>query len=109
MSVGEVPKMKSADNIAPSIIGDGGAGFIGSILSITGATLTHLIVVVDALTYAGNQGSLAGLSGQENFRFVQGDICDRSYRPTVTKKALTLLPTLQLNLDRSILTSCLRP
>jgi len=53
MSVGEVPKMKSATTrIARRLLVTGGAGFIGSILST--ATLTHLIVVVvDALTYAG--------------------------------------------------------
>ncbi len=58
----------------------GGAGFIGS-------NFVHYwcqtypddyVVVLDALTYAGNRRNLAGLEGQENFRFVCGDICDRS-------------------------------
>jgi len=58
----------------------GGAGFIGS-------NFVHhwckqypedRVVVLDALTYAGNRNSLADLEGRENFRFVQGDICDRS-------------------------------
>lgn len=35
------------------------------------------MVVLDALTYAGNRKSLADLEGHANFRFVQGDICDR--------------------------------
>ncbi|MCX7595174.1 MAG: dTDP-glucose 4,6-dehydratase [Fischerella sp.] len=58
----------------------GGAGFIGS-------NFVHhwcknypndRIVVLDALTYAGNLANLAGLQEHENFRFVQGNICDRS-------------------------------
>lgn len=57
----------------------GGAGFIGS-------NFVHhwceqypgdRVVVLDALTYAGNPKNLADLEGQANFRFVQGDICNR--------------------------------
>ncbi|MBW4649956.1 MAG: dTDP-glucose 4,6-dehydratase [Kastovskya adunca ATA6-11-RM4] len=58
----------------------GGAGFIGS-------NFVHYwcqrypdnwVVVLDALTYAGNRRNLVGLEERENFRFVQGDICDRA-------------------------------
>ena len=58
----------------------GGAGFIGS-------NLVHhwcskykrdRIVVLDALTYAGNRQNIAPLETNTNFLFVQGDICDRS-------------------------------
>ena len=58
----------------------GGAGFIGG-------NFVHYwcdrypedrVVVLDALTYAGNQRNIAGLEGRENFRFVQRDICDRA-------------------------------
>lgn len=57
----------------------GGAGFIGS-------NFVHYwcdrypndrIVVLDALTYAGNPRNLESLEERENFRFVEGDICDR--------------------------------
>ncbi|NRB09913.1 MAG: dTDP-glucose 4,6-dehydratase [Richelia sp.] len=57
----------------------GGAGFIGS-------NFVHhwcqnypqdRVVVLDALTYAGNRNNLATLEDKENFRFVQGDICER--------------------------------
>ncbi|MEO0405991.1 MAG: dTDP-glucose 4,6-dehydratase [Cyanobacteria bacterium P01_A01_bin.135] len=60
------------------IIITGGAGFIGS-------NFVHhwcqtypgdRVVVLDALTYAGNRANLAGLEGA-NLRFVEGDICDR--------------------------------
>ena len=58
----------------------GGAGFIGS-------NFVHhwcknyggdRVVVLDALTYAGNRQNLASLEKQDNFRFVKGDICDRA-------------------------------
>jgi dTDP-glucose 4,6-dehydratase len=58
----------------------GGAGFIG-------ANFVHywrkqhpqdVIVVLDALTYAGNPASLAAAEGQPGFTFVHGDICDQA-------------------------------
>ncbi|MBD2690831.1 dTDP-glucose 4,6-dehydratase [Anabaena catenula] len=58
----------------------GGAGFIG-------ANFVHhwcrvypndRVVVLDALTYAGNLLNLELVQEHENFRFVQGDICDGS-------------------------------
>ncbi|MBD2628594.1 dTDP-glucose 4,6-dehydratase [Trichormus variabilis] len=58
----------------------GGAGFIG-------ANFVHhwcrvypndRVVVLDALTYAGNILNLELVQKHENFRFVQGDICDGS-------------------------------
>ncbi len=58
----------------------GGAGFIGAnfVLHWCGAYPDDRVVVLDALTYAGNRRNLAFVEGRENFRFVQGDICDRS-------------------------------
>lgn len=58
----------------------GGAGFIGS--NFVHHWCEHYksdrVVVLDALTYAGNRNTLKELEGLENFRFVQGDICDRA-------------------------------
>ena len=34
------------------------------------------IVVLDALTYAGNRNNLTSLEAKDNFRFIKGDICD---------------------------------
>ncbi len=57
----------------------GGAGFIG-------VNFVHYwserypddrVVVLDALTYAGNLASLESVSGREQYRFVKGDIVDR--------------------------------
>ena len=63
-----------------SLLITGAAGFIG-------ANFTHYwrrehpsdrIVVLDALTYAGNRGNLAGLEGAPDFHFVHGDIRDQA-------------------------------
>ena len=57
----------------------GGAGFIGS-------NFVHYwlerhpgdrVVVLDALTYAGNPANLAAAEGRDGFSFVHGDICDQ--------------------------------
>jgi dTDP-glucose 4,6-dehydratase len=57
----------------------GGAGFIGS--NFVHHWCEHYpddrVVVLDALTYAGNRQNLATLEEQGRIRFVVGDICDR--------------------------------
>lgn len=56
----------------------GGAGFIGANFCHYW-TATHPedhLVVLDALTYAGNLSSLHPLVAQQRLRFVKGDICD---------------------------------
>ncbi len=57
----------------------GGAGFIGSnfVYHCISTDGDRRIVVLDALTYAGNRATLAPLETLPNFRFVQGDIGDR--------------------------------
>jgi dTDP-glucose 4,6-dehydratase len=58
----------------------GGAGFIGAnfVHHWCQAYPNDRLVVLDALTYAGNRHNLASVAEKENFRFVQGDISDRS-------------------------------
>jgi dTDP-glucose 4,6-dehydratase len=60
------------------IIVTGGAGFIGSAVCrfLIGQT-AHDVCNVDKLTYAGNLDSLRDVSGNNRYRFVQADICDR--------------------------------
>jgi dTDP-glucose 4,6-dehydratase len=54
----------------------GGAGFIGSnFVHHVVNTTDHHVTVLDALTYAGNRASLAGLA-EDRVRFVHGDITD---------------------------------
>ncbi|MFI0716546.1 dTDP-glucose 4,6-dehydratase [Streptomyces inhibens] len=61
----------------------GGAGFIGSEFvratlrgALPGSSGTH-VTVLDKLTYSGNVLNLAPIADLQNYRFVQGDICDR--------------------------------
>lgn len=62
-----------------TILVTGGAGFIGSnFVHHWAATYPQeRLVVLDALTYAGNRQTLASLDSLPQFRFVQGNICDR--------------------------------
>jgi dTDP-glucose 4,6-dehydratase len=57
----------------------GGAGFIGAnfVHHLLGQGSCERVVVLDALTYAGNLASLDGVSRRAEFRFVHGNICDR--------------------------------
>jgi dTDP-glucose 4,6-dehydratase len=56
----------------------GGAGFIGAnfIRYVLSATDDVRITNLDALTYAGNLGSLRDVSDDPRYRFVHGDVCD---------------------------------
>ncbi len=59
----------------------GGAGFIGSnyihyMFRKYGDSIR--MINVDALTYAGNLENLKELEGRHNYKFVQGDICNRA-------------------------------
>lgn len=86
----------------------GGAGFIGS-------NFVHhwchqypgdRVVVLDALTYAGNRSNLASLEGTANLRFVQGDICDRELVDRLLhEEAIDILAhfAAESHVDRSIL------
>ena len=58
----------------------GGAGFIGAnfVRHWLAKPGTGRVVVFDALTYAGNIDSLAGLDLDPRYLFVKGDICDEA-------------------------------
>ncbi|MFJ9411401.1 dTDP-glucose 4,6-dehydratase [Streptomyces sp. NPDC101393] len=64
------------------ILVTGGAGFIGSHFvrqTLTGcypAFAQADVVVLDKLTYAGNEANLAAVADSSRLRFVRGDICD---------------------------------
>jgi dTDP-glucose 4,6-dehydratase len=68
-----------------TILITGGAGFIGSAL-VRKALEKYRVVVLDALTYAGFEGNLVGLSNSSNLVFVKGDISDQGLVDELLKK-----------------------
>lgn len=61
------------------ILVTGGAGFIGSnfVFYMLEKHPEHEIIVMDALTYAGNMETLKGVMDEPRFSFVRGDIAGR--------------------------------
>lgn len=90
------------------ILVTGGAGFIGS--NFVHHWCEHhpgdRVIVLDALTYAGNRSNLSDLEGRANLRFVQGDICDRPLIDTLFREeAIDTVAhfAAESHVDRSIL------
>ena len=86
----------------------GGAGFIGSnfVHYWCHAHPHDRLVVLDALTYAGNLGNLADLKANPQMRFVQGDICDRALVDALLQQeAISIVVhfAAESHVDRSIL------
>ena len=86
----------------------GGAGFIGSnfVHHWCHQYPQHRVIVLDALTYAGNRQTLADLEGKDNFRFVQGDVCDRELIDSLLREeqiGMVAHFAAESHVDRSIL------
>ena len=62
-----------------NILVTGGAGFIGSnfVEYYTAIHPDHLVVNIDKLTYAGDLKNLTDVENRENYKFIEGDICDK--------------------------------
>jgi dTDP-glucose 4,6-dehydratase len=63
-----------------SFLVTGGAGFVGAnfVQYWLRNNAGGRVVVLDALTYAGNRENLAAVEDDDRLRFVQGDICDQT-------------------------------
>ena len=90
----------------------GGAGFIGShyvrqVLSGAYPTLADAeVVVLDKLTYAGNEANLAPVADSPRLRFVCGDICDTAQVAELMRGVdLVVHFAAESHVDRSILGS----
>jgi dTDP-glucose 4,6-dehydratase len=84
----------------------GGAGFIGSnLLYYFHETYPdYMLINLDKLTYAGNLENLRALEGASNYRFVKGDIRDRSMLEPLFAEGLDGVINLaaESHVDRSI-------
>ena len=84
----------------------GGAGFIGCNLvrHMLESDGEALVTNLDALTYAGNLDSLAGIDEDSRYSFVHGDICDAEVvRETMDGVDVVLNLAAESHVDRSIL------
>lgn len=92
-----------------NILVTGGAGFIGS-------NFVHYwvknnpfdrLIVLDALTYAGNRQNLAEVKNHPHFSFIHGNICDRALvdKILIEENITTIIHfAAESHVDRSILT-----
>ena len=84
----------------------GGAGFIGSHFvrrQITGNSSWEKIVVLDALTYAGNLNNLADCQSDPRFEFIHGNILDRPLVESIMSRVdLVVHFAAESHVDRSI-------
>ncbi len=88
----------------------GGAGFIGAnfVAYMRQFRPQDRVVVLDALTYAGNLSSLAPFRDDESFRFIHGSICDAALVNDVFKQFdfdTVVHFAAESHVDRSILSS----
>jgi dTDP-glucose 4,6-dehydratase len=91
-----------------TILITGGAGFIGSnfVRHWCEEYPSDRVIVLDALTYAGNRQTLADLEEKANLRFVCGDICDRTLVDTLLQEEeidIVAHFAAESHVDRSIL------
>lgn len=70
-----------------TIIVTGGAGFIGSAYVALSVARGEHVVVIDALTYAGNRANLEWIKASPgSWELIVGDICDRALMDAAFKK-----------------------
>ena len=66
----------------------GGAGFIGTNFCeyVVNKYKDDSFICLDALTYAGNEKNIENLLTKENFKFIEGNICDEIFIDNLFKK-----------------------
>ncbi len=62
--------------MSKTLLVTGGCGFIGSAFVRQRVERGELVIVLDALTYAGHEENLEGIGGPGRFELVRGNICD---------------------------------
>lgn len=88
------------------LIVTGAAGFIGSSFARISVAAGHNVIVLDALTYAGNLANLESVKAAKGFRFVKGNICDGVLTETLIREEkpdVLVNFAAESHVDRSIL------
>ena len=88
------------------ILVTGGAGFIGSNFTryLLDQDTSCKVIVLDALTYAGNLANLDDLHETGRLEFIEGDICDRTLLDTILPRVDAVVNfAAESHVDRSIL------
>ncbi len=101
---------KSRDYIPNRLLVTGGAGFIGAnfVQYWLHSNVDCRVVVLDALTYAGNHDNLVSVKRDKRFRFIKGDIRDQQLVESLLREESidTLVHfAAESHVDRSILGS----
>ncbi len=89
-----------------SILITGGAGFIGSnfVRYMVNKYPDDHIIVLDALTYAGNRENIQDLEERENYEFYHGNICDKKLVDKIVQNVNIIINfAAETHVDRSIL------
>jgi len=88
-----------------SLLVTGGAGFIGSnfVRYVLNKYPAYRVVVLDALTYAGNRENLSDLEKNPRFLFYHGNICDRAVVSNLASNVDAIVNfAAETHVDRSI-------
>ena len=83
----------------------GGAGFIGScfIRHILNKYPDYKVINLDALTYAGNIENLDDIKANPNYKFVKGNICDKTLVDSIAESVDAIVNfAAESHVDRSI-------
>ncbi len=90
-----------------TILVTGGAGFIGSnfIKYILKKYNKYQIINLDLLTYAGHMENLQEVKKNENYRFIEGNICDRKMLDKIFENDIEFIINFaaESHVDRSII------
>ncbi|MFA5104962.1 MAG: dTDP-glucose 4,6-dehydratase [Candidatus Margulisiibacteriota bacterium] len=89
-----------------TILVTGGAGFIGSNFAryLLVKHPQYKVIVLDALTYAGNPENIADLSANKNFEFAKGDIRDKGFVDSLMSRCDNVVHfAAETHVDRSIM------
>jgi len=87
------------------IVVTGGAGFIGSnfLHQMAAKHPNYEFIILDKLTYSGNRNNIKALEKQDNFKFLQIDICDPKISSIIKEEDIIVHFAAESHVDNSLL------